>query len=189
MKRKILLNGIIVGEHDSTGDAEEDILAIRKYLQEKGLWKEVSRNDSMFGQANSFAETANLLYRKNLRNSPYNGSAVAPFIVNASFSIEIYLKTIHNACGSDITGHDLLQLYHQLDEEAKETVEAAVQDAKPRYAVGVSSVEDCLSNLSHAFVEWRYYYEHKKLSTELQSIRYAMHTFFEATCRVRETRA
>ena len=186
MKKKILLNGIIVGEHESSGDHEQDIQAIRAYLQKKGLWKETTRNDSMFGQANSFAETANLLYRKNLKTSPFKGSAAAPFVVNAAFSVEIYLKTIHDAHGKDVTGHDLEELYEKLNQETKNIVLSAAEDIKDRYDVGVDSIEKCLSSLSRAFVEWRYLYEHQKLSTEIQSIRYTMHTAFEATYRVRE---
>lgn len=188
MKKQILLNGVIVGEYESTGNVEEDMQASRTYLQEKGLWKEVSINDSMFGQANAFAETANLLYRKDLAKSPYKGSTISPFVVNACFSIEIYLKTIHQAYGQSITGHDLYKLFKELSDEAREIVEAAARDVRHRYSVGEkTTIETCLSDLSAAFINWRYIYEHRKLSTDFQSIRYAMHTLFEAARRVRET--
>jgi len=92
VKKEVILNGIVVGEVEATGDNEKDLQAVRAFLKEKGLHQEVSENDAMHGQANSFAETANNIYKKDLRRSPYKGSSSAPFVVNATFSIEIYLK-------------------------------------------------------------------------------------------------
>ena len=188
MKKKILLNGIIVGEHESSGNYDEDILAVRSYLQTKGLWKNVSANDSMFSQANSFAETANVLYEKGLRKSPYNGSIVAPFIVNAAFSVEIYLKTILEAFGNPSRVHDLKRLFKSLNEEARAIVRTSADDVRARYKLEEDvTIETCIRDLGHAFVKWRYRYEHEKLSTEVQSIRFTMNTLFEATHRVRES--
>ena len=185
--KKILLNGIVVGEYEPTGDVEKDIETVRAYLDERGLRKEISLNDTMFAQANSFAETANLLYSRDLFNSSYKGSTVAPFIVNACFSIEIYLKAIHEAYGESAKGHDLSKLYDNLNESAKITIDSAANDVRPQYTLPMEATfESCLSELNNAFVNWRYVYEHNRLSAEFQSIRCTMHTLFEATCRVRE---
>jgi len=187
MKKDILLNGIIVGNYESTGKIDEDISAIRSYLKEKGLWKPVSVNDSMFGQANAFAQTANLLYRRDLSKSPYKASGMGPFVVNAVFSIEIYLKTIHDAYGNLLRGHDLLKLYDRLKKEPRNIILSAAKDVQPRYKMNDDvTIISCLTDLNHAFEKWRYLYEHERLSVDVQSIRFGMHTLFEASCRVRE---
>ena len=59
------------------------------------------------GQANAFAEVSNGLYKRDLKNPPFKGSSVPTFEVNASFSIELYLKTIHDVYGNKIRGHHL----------------------------------------------------------------------------------
>ena len=181
-RKQIVLNGIVVGEHDSTGNYDEDIIAIRAYLKERGLWNEVSVNDSMFGQANSFAETANLLYRTGLRRSPFKGSVLSPFVVNAAFSIEIYLKTIHDVYGNACRGHDLVNLYSKLNGEARRFVSDSARDVRPRYKLAErTTFSKALEALSSAFTDWRYRYEHDKLTLEIQSVRFAMNSMFEAT--------
>lgn len=107
VKKDIILNGIIVGSYDATDDNEKDMEAVREFLKEKGLHKEVTKNDAMYGQANAFAEVANGLYKRDLKNPPFKGSSVPTFEVNASFSIELYLKTIHDVYGNKIRGHHL----------------------------------------------------------------------------------
>lgn len=91
VKKDILLNGIVVGEHDATGNNLEDAKAVQAILKEKGLYQETTTNDAMFNQANAFATIANDLYKKDLRKSPIKGISISPFIVNAAFSIELYL--------------------------------------------------------------------------------------------------
>lgn len=187
MKKKILLNGIVVGEYEATGNVDEDIVGVRTFLKNRGLWKELSSNDAMFAQANSFAEIANSVYSKDLKHSPYKGSAVAPFVVNACFAIEIYLKTILETQGQSSKEHNLDKLFGELDGDSTRIVEVAAQDVRPRYTLPEKSTfRSGLSELSSAFVQWRYLYEHERLSTELQSIRFTMHTLFEAACRARE---
>jgi HEPN domain-containing protein len=115
---------------------------------------------------------------------------VAPFVVNAAFSIEIYLKTIHEAFGNLLRGHDLYKLYDQLSEEPRDMIVSAANDVRPRYKLsGGMTIVSCIKDLNRAFENWRYLYEHERLSTEVQSIRFTMHTLFEASCRVRERRS
>lgn len=186
-KKEVILNGIVVGEVEATGNIERDLQAIRALLKEKGLHKEVSENDAMYGQANSFAETANNIYGKDLKHSPYKGSSSAPFVVNATFSIEIYLKTIHHAYGHKVRGHNLENIFKSLPKEAKKIVTDSAIDVRPRYILETGvNIESSLQSLSKSFEQWRYLYEHNKLTIEIQSIRYAMHVLHEACCRVRE---
>ena len=115
---------------------------------------------------------------------------MGPLIVNAVFSIEIYLKTIHEAYGKIPRGHMLLKLYDQLKDELKQIILSAAGDVRPRYKLSENvTILTCLKELNHAFEKWRYLYEHERLSAEIQSIRFGMNTLFEATCRVREKRS
>ena len=123
MKNKTLYcNGKVVCKYESTGNDIQDMEKCTEILKEKGLYEEISNVDRMFGQDNSFVNTAKQIYEKDLRITPCNGSSLAPFIVNAAFGIEIYLKTIHKILGQDKRGHDLLQLYKGLSEDAKEVI-------------------------------------------------------------------
>ena len=187
-KKDILLNGVIVGSYNTTGDNEKDIIAVREFLKKKGLYKEVTLNDAMYGQANAFAEVANNLYENNLKISPYKGSSVPPFIVNAVFSIELYLKTIHDAYGNKIKGHHLVSIYKDMPKKGKDFFTIASNDIKHLYKLKTGAdIHTCLESLNKAFEQWRYLYEHDHIGTELQSIRYAMHVSHEVCCRVRES--
>ena len=165
------MNGLIIGEVEATGDFEKDAQAVRDFIKEQGLDREISTDDSMHGQANSFAEVANDIYRRDLKNPPYKGSSAAPFVVNAVLSIEIYLKTMHILFGSVHHSHNLLDLYDRLDDDSKSIFLSAANDIRPKYRLqdGVDVIE-CLRSLSTAFEDWRYLYENKKLRTEIQKL-------------------
>jgi hypothetical protein len=188
IKKDIILNGIIVGSYDATDDNEKDMEAVREFLKEKGLHKEVTTNDAMYGQANAFAEVANGLYKRDLIYSPFKGSSVPPFVVNASFSIELYLKTIHDAYGNKIRGHHLSIIYKKLPEKGKEYFLNAANDIRHLYKLKEGSdIDTCIESLNEAFEQWRYLYEYDRIDTEIQSIRYTMHVAHEACCRARES--
>ena len=188
VKKDILVNGIVVGEHDATGNNLEDAKAVQAILKEKGLYQEVTTNDAMFNQANAFAAVANDLYKRDLKRSPFKGISVSPFVVNAVFSIELYLKAIHNAYGNKIKGHHLVSIYKGMPKKGKEHFLRAANDIRPRYQLYEGEdIHSCLESLNKSFEQWRYLYEHNELGTELQSIRYTMHTSHEACCRVRES--
>jgi len=87
VKKDILVNGIVVGEHDATGDNREDAKAVQTILKEKGLHQEVTTNDAMFNQANAFAAVANNLYKTDLKKPPFKGISVSPFVVKGSTQI------------------------------------------------------------------------------------------------------
>lgn len=187
-KKDILLNGVIVGAVEATGDNEKDAETAQQFLKDKGLYKEITTNDAMYGQANSFAEVANYIYKTDLKTSPYKGSSTPPFIVNGVLSIELYLKAIHNAYGNTVKGHHLANLYKGMPNKGKAFFDQASVEIRPRYQlIEGEDIYSCLTALSKAFEEWRYLYEHDGMGTELQSIRYTMHVAHEACCRVRES--
>ena len=185
--KNILYNGVVVGAHESTGDDQKDAELVLIFLKEKGLYQPISLNDQIFSQANSFAKIANDIYDNDLKTSPYKGSSVSPFVVNATFSIELYLKTIHNFYGNKIRGHHLANLYKNIPNNGKVHFLNAAHDIRNRYELTKGAdITTCLESLSYAFENWRYIYEHRHIDTELQSIRYTLHVSYEASCRVRE---
>ena len=188
--KDILLNGEVVGSYETTGDDQKDIEVVRAFLRQKGLHKEVTVNDSMYGQANSFAQLANDLYEKGLKTSPYKGECISPFVVNAVFSVELYLKTIHNVYGNNIRGHHLANIYKGIPKRGKEHFDSASVDVRGHYQLAAGTdIQSCLYALSKAFEEWRYLYEQNRIGTEVQSIRYTMHVAHEACCRARSDAA
>jgi hypothetical protein len=186
-KKKLYFNGQEIGEYESTGDDLKDMQILDKQLREQGLInKPPCKISNMKRQADSFAATARDLYLRDLRSTPIkNIHSLTPFIVNAAFSIEIYLKALYRINGREATGHDLLQLYNGLPEEEQAFILQAAQDVRPHYKhKDGSDFLSCLSDLRKAFVEWRYIYEHDYLpGPEFQGIRYAMHSIHEACCR------
>jgi hypothetical protein len=186
-RKTIYLNGKEIGEYESTGDDLKDMQIIDKRLREKGLInKPPCKISSMKWQADSFAATAQDLYRRDLSLTPIkNIYSLTPFIVNAAFSIEVYLKIIYKINGKEAKGHDLWELYDHLPKEAKDSILVAAQDVRPDYkhSDGADFLS-CLSSLRNSFVKWRYVYEHDYLQgPEVQSVRYIMHSMHEACCR------
>jgi hypothetical protein len=60
----------------------------------------------MLGQANSFAYVANATYMDLMKNrGPNKPIVAAPFVVNAAFSVEWYLKTLHVTPATNDSGH------------------------------------------------------------------------------------
>jgi len=184
-KKKLLFNGDEVGEIESNDDFESEIEQVQKLLEAKGFNKQVSETDMIHGQANSFAEVANEIYNQHLNISPFHASSAAPFVVNAVFSIELYLKTMRSHYGEKVRGHNLTSLYNGLRKEAKNILLHAAEDVRPHYDLepGLSIIET-FGDLSRSFEQWRYLYENNGLSISIQPVRFAMHVCHEACCRI-----
>lgn len=186
-KKNILFNGIQVGTLDATGNTLEDAKTVQSILKEKGLFKEIITNSAIYNQANCFAKVANDLYQNDLKKTPLNAMSISPFIVNATFSIELYLKAIHNAYNNKIKGHHLTNLYKHMPIKGKQHFLSAANDIRSHYLLNEGvDIHTCLESINKAFENWRYLYEYNELNLELQSIRYVMHTSHEACCRVRK---
>ena len=158
--KDVLLNGIVVGNYKSTGNDKKDIEKAKNILKEKGLWRNIETEEAMFNQAQSFASTANNLYEKDLKKDHKNFYSFAPFVVNAAFSIEIYLKTLHNLYGNKIKGHSLNALYESLSDKGKTHIKKIAEDTRHLYKID-NDFEYHLSQLDKAFENWRYIYEGK----------------------------
>ena len=159
-RKEVLLNGVIVGEYMATGDLEQDAIAARQVLIDKGVYVEISLFDSMRSQARAFANTSAYLYENDLKTPPRKGMSAAPFAVNAAFSIELYLKALGQKHGVSLRGHELVKLYKALPAKALEEIEAMI----PKCAANRNLQEKpdftrYLDELNTAFTDWRYCYE------------------------------
>lgn len=158
--KTVLLNGIVVGEVISTGDVEEDSEAIRQFLKDKGLHKETTLFQAMFNQAVAFANTSAYLYERDLRRRPRKGVSTVPFVVNAAFSIELYLKALAQKHGQSLKGHELVKLHKALPAKALLEIESVTpRCAENRGLRGKSNFAAYLQDLNNTFVDWRYCYE------------------------------
>ena len=158
--KTILLNGIVIGDVMSTGDVEHDAKTVRDFLKAKGLHKEVPLFQGMFNQAVAFANTSALLYERDLRRSPRKGVSGVPFLVNAAFSIELYLKALAQKHGVALRGHELVKLFNALPAEALSEIQAVTPRCAANRALGEEpDLPTYLKNLNNTFVDWRYCYE------------------------------
>jgi hypothetical protein len=115
--------------------------------------------------AAAFANTAAFLYERDLKQSPPSRPFhVTPFVVNASFAVELYLKALGYRNRAPLRGHELLKLFEALPEDARSEIQAAsarvaAKTEPPQYL----SPRSALSQLNNAFAEWRYTHEKEEL--------------------------
>ena len=151
----------MIGQYKSTGDDAADAENLQKMLREKGLYKEVLPELRMFQQALSFATTAAYLHNRDLKSFPRNPLSIAPFVVNSTFAIELYLKALARCYEVELRGHDLLSLYDSLPAEAAALIERRISTPQSRghFFSSASQLRDALAKVANAFVEWRYLHE------------------------------
>lgn len=161
--KTLYVDGKPVGEVEATGDTEKDIEIARKFLREHGLEKEVTLVQSMFRQALSFASAAKYVYVNDLKKTPSNPLGIAPFVVNSAFSIEVYLKTIHQLSGKLVKGHKLRAIYDSLPiEQQSKILDAAKRFSRDFRIKDYNEFPNYITELDNAFVEWRYLYEKER---------------------------
>jgi hypothetical protein len=158
--RKIYFEGKFVGEVPETGDRETDLKAMSKLLRERG-YMPLNRDQSIFRQAAAFAETASYLFNTGLVGvPPRNPINVIPFVVNAAFAVELYLKTLGHLYGLKMRGHDLLELFDGLPAEAKELLRQEIARAPATEGIkDLTGFRTEIERVRGVFVEWRYLHE------------------------------
>lgn len=169
----------------STGDTEKDAEAVRDFLKANGLHKEVLPFQAIFNQALAFANTSAYLYERDLRTSPRKGFSASPFVVNAAFSIELYLKALAQKHGGSLRGHELMKLYEALPSRANAEIKQVIPHCAANRDLGEPpNFIGYLQNLNNSFVEWRYSYELKKTgAVHIEPTIFVMEVLHEA-CRL-----
>ncbi len=164
--KELLLNGVVVGNVEHTGDFEKDAAACMQFLKDKGLYQKADPVKTIFRQALSFATTASHLYKHGLSIRPWNVHDVAPFVVNSAFSIELYLKTLAKHHGTALRGHDLLKLLGAQPAAARADISAVLPACRLDFPpAGNPELRECVGELANAFVDWRYLHEKVGAST------------------------
>ena len=182
MKKLVLLNGIAVGEVEALGNDEQDVLAVREFLESRGLRKEVTPFQGAYNAALAFANTAAYLYDRDLRRPPRRGQSVAPFVVNAAFAIELYFKALALKHGKTLRGHELAQLHQNLPQAALSGIEQAIPScAREHSLTGPPDFARYVRELNDVYSEWRYYYEKEQAGkVEIEPTIFIMRVLHEA---------
>ena len=116
----------------------------------------------MYGQAAAFAYVANQTYLELVKErDPERPIVAAPFVVTASFSVELFLKALHQLGGQARRGHKLVPLFDALPEQARVELVAAAQTFATGHGevAGAVDFRALLAMLNDAFAKWRYIYE------------------------------
>ena len=181
--RTVMFNNKAVGYVPHTGDPNENARLAKELLIEKGLWKEKSTIEAMYGQAVSFAHASNYLYENDLRKKPRNPRGIAPFIVNASFSAEMYLKCLKTLYGEvPKETHTLTALFKQLPNKLKDKINKKKKQLEIQHEVksGVLFKEH-LKHINNAFINWRYIYEKESDYVNIPTTIFILHVLHEVT--------
>lgn len=107
--------------------------------------------------------------------------------MNAAFSVELYLKTLHvAAAGASAWEHKLLELFDTLPEARRDELSAETRLLGSQHGEGLQVwFRDLLIMLNDAFVKWRYVYEQAHSGTiHLQQTILVMHACRDVCTRV-----
>jgi hypothetical protein len=181
-KKTLKFRGEVVGEYLGSDDYAEDVAAAREFLKARGLWKTPSVPQTIYGHAAAFAFMADQTYRLLMRRAPDRPILVAPFLVNAAFSVELFLKTLHKLEGETRKGHKLVPLFDALPEARRADLNAAAQQFAPGHGEVAGKVDfrALLVMLNDTFRKWRYVYEEEQAApVDLQQTILAMETCHE----------
>ncbi len=153
-----------IGKFIETGNAEADAQAAYEIFKASGLHKKLSKAEIIFGQANAFAHTALEIYKQHFSTEPPTFRAIAPYVVNATLAIELFIKTLHGVQGNYPTGHKLVNLALGLQPKTRAILDKYAEALKAKYKIPEDrNLISCLESIGNAFVEWRYVYEQEKL--------------------------
>jgi len=175
--KPLIVNGLIVGEYLGSNDREEDQTAALEMLRAKGIAPPPLVN-RILGQADAFAYTANLAFKELVSRGPNKPLVAAPFVVNAAFSVELYLKTLSViASGESPREHKLLDLYDALPDPRRAELCADTLRLAAEHGEGPQvQFRELIAMLNESFVRWRYVYEQERSGTiHLQQTLLVMH--------------
>lgn len=177
---QVVVGRELIGEIPRTGDHRTDAMAATALMRAKGH-KSPTKVQQMFAVAAAFSTTARDVQAKHLTQEPMNTHAGVAFIVNAVFSIELYLKTIQASVSRPAKTHGLLDLYNALPTELKAEIAGMAETHAETYKVERPvDFGKLLAPLSKAFERWRYVYEHAELATlDFASLVLVMRTLHE----------
>jgi uncharacterized protein (DUF2267 family) len=115
--------------------------------------------------ANCFFQATKRIYEADLRTKPRpEPMMVVPFVVNASFACELFLKTLAQREGVRLKGHELIELFAALPMHVRQQLHHEwVKVAGGEMLQDTETLESVPSELSNSFVEWRYTHEKERI--------------------------
>jgi hypothetical protein len=157
-KIDIIVDGAVAGQILDTGDFTQNARLADEYLKKNGIIKVDEHFDVIFAQALSFANTARNLQRDYLRVENFNVEMFVPFVVNAAFGVELFLKALSAKHGLVQRGHELLKLHDSLPSSALASIsKAAAARLNESEDIGSTEFRRNLEPMDKMFVEWRYF--------------------------------
>lgn len=184
--KEILVNGVVVGHFESSGDTEQDLPRFRAKLEELGhSVRELPQWMHIRQQALYFQDTCAHLLRTELhRPTPRRPFALIPYVVNTAFCIELYLKALSLKHGKTLQGHKLATLYKALPPSALNDIDASIEEAAKTAPLGEPpDVAAYMTHLNNAFVEWRYVYEREHTGEVRMDVLHFLRMLMFLACR------
>lgn len=171
-----------VGYVKDVNDPKEAIRLAQELIKSKGLSREISKSESIYSQAQSFANTAAYLYEKDLKSLPRNPQSITPFVVNAAFSAEMYLKCLQEVHGQITESHVLTVLFKSLPNKVKDKINKTSKKFESQYQIEQGILfKNHLKNINNAFVDWRYIYEKNYESINIQQTIFVLQVLHEVS--------
>ncbi len=168
---RIMDHGKEVGKIPDSGDPIENAKRYIEYLKENDQYVEFSNTQLMFKQARAFAKIARDIRSKSLTKPPFSQEAPAPFVVNATFACEMYLKALQSITNEAENTHNLSQLFKHLPNKLKDKINKLTKEKSTGFLIdGKILFKDHIKTISNAFVEWRYIYEKETASINISVI-------------------
>lgn len=124
-----------------------------------------SRSNNAANAARCFRQAATLISNTELLSLPKREPLmVIPFVVNASFACELYLKALAYRSDVGLTGHSLSKLLANLPQGERQNLDRAWASLNNQVIHSVASMELVIHALSNCFESWRYSYEKERVT-------------------------
>jgi hypothetical protein len=180
--KTVLCDNEPIGYVKDVADPKEAAKLANDLMKSKGLWREIPKSESIYNQAQSFANTSAYLYEKDLKSLPRNPQSITPFVVNAAFSAEMYLKCLQEIHGQVTESHVLTALFKTLPNKVKDKINKASKKFESQYQITQGVLfKDHLKNINNAFVNWRYIYEKNNEHVSIQQTIFVLQVLHEVS--------
>lgn len=126
--------GALIGEFEGSSDPIENAARARSFIGEKLGRRERNVGLACMNEAVAFHRAALIIRDR----QPFEPPMVFPYVVNLSFAVELFLKTLTATESTSLRGHNLNRLLDEVPTDRIQLIEKHCSSVK---------VEDC--DLSH----------------------------------------
>jgi len=178
-KKRVIHSGRCIGEIEDSGDPLRNAGLAKDVAIKAGVCHAEDRARVMFRHAVAFWNVAKNICETDLPDVFTKPQVLPPFVVNAAFAVEMYLKCLHQAHDQPKRGHGLIDLFEALPPPVKERLGACATTLAGQYGVkGEQPFGSHLEHLDAAFVKWRYIYEEMQY-IEVQTVVFVAHVLHQ----------